>query len=316
MSPHGALTVDHVADVYRRYPGEPLVFHTRVTVHQPVSGYVASITLPEHARLDTTDAPQQAKGPRIVRWEEGSLTITWQVESDLDPGAIHEYTVRTIVAPTYENLTLTSRACIRKTEAGDILAEESASVAVFAKGQYLRHLPAVYEDDELMGRFLMLFESFWKPIEARLNQLPTYFDPRTAPPDLLPWMAANLDLTLDPRWSETKRRKLLRAIIRLYRMRGTRQGLIEYLEIFTGVRPQIVEHRASNFVLGSRAQLGQGLALGTQNAPHTFSVRLTLPPLLEEEARQRQAIIEAIIEQEKPAHTVYELYITEGEVEA
>ena len=29
------------------------------------------------------------------------------------------------------------------------------------KGSYLRYLPEIYEDDALMARFLMLFESFW-----------------------------------------------------------------------------------------------------------------------------------------------------------
>ena len=186
---------------------------------------------------------------------------------------------------------------------------ETVTVAVFAKSRYLRHLPALYEYDELMGRYLMLFESFWDPIEGQIDQLPYFFDPDTAPPDLLPWLASWLDLLLDKRWPESKRRQLIQSAVRLYRRRGTHDGLADYLELYTGVRPQIVEHRAENFVLGSEARLGQSIALGRRNAPHTFTVKLKLPRLPEAEAKARKRVIEQIIETEKPAYTAYLLDI-------
>ncbi len=116
---------------------------------------------------------------------------------------------------------------------------------------------------------------------------------------------------------------MLRSAADLYRKRGTRQGLEEYLVIYTGRKPSIVEHRAYDFRLGPEARLGPGIALGTGNVPHTFSVSLRLPPvdvpdegdaspggdLLTELRRRRRQKIEAIIDAEKPAHTSYTLHI-------
>jgi len=125
-------------------------------------------------------------------------------------------------------------------------------------------------------------------------------------------------VTLDDRWPEDKRRQLLRAAVGLYRKRGTRAGLQEYLEIYTGAQVQISEHGANNFTLGPNARLGPGVALGTINMPHTFTVTVFLDTdtlrradggrtdraRFENEARR---MIETIIEAEKPAHTSYQL---------
>jgi hypothetical protein len=126
-------------------------------------------------------------------------------------------------------------------------------------------------------------------------------------------------LTLDERWPEEKRRKLLASAVALYRKRGTRLGLEEYLEIYTGARVRVTEHGAHNFRLGPQARLGLGVALGTINRPHTFTVTAYLPAepdeayaAPEERARleaRRRRMLEAIIEAEKPAHTSYTLHV-------
>jgi phage tail-like protein len=222
------------------------------------------------------------------------------------------------VAPTREDRVLETRAVVTSELPGEKMIRDEATVAiaVAVKARSLDYLPAVYHEDDLMGRFLMLFESFWTPIEQQIDSLSYYFDPRLTPPDLLPWLASWIDLVLDERWPEHKRRRLLRSAVPLYRKRGTRQGLVEYLEIYTGQRPRIIEHRAHNLRLGPEARLGPGIALGTVNRPHTFTVILRLPPISpsqeEERARQeleRQHKIEAIIEAEKPAHTAYNLHL-------
>jgi phage tail-like protein len=201
--------------------------------------------------------------------------------------------------------------------AGDEAALATARITLKAKGRYLKYLPAIYsEQDELMGRFLMLFESFWGPIEQQIDLLPYFFDPKTVPQDLLPWLATWVDLSLNPQWPEEKRRQLLRQAVWLFRKRGTRIGLHDYLEIYTGQPPQIVEYRANDFRLGIDARLGPSIALGKRNQPHTFSVTLRLPPIgAETDAarcrldNERRCMIEAIIESEKPAHAGYTLNI-------
>ena len=236
------------------------------------------------------------------------------------------------VEPTARDLTLESRA-MAICDAHQRAAAETVAIAVAAKGRYLNFLPALYSDNDLLARFLMLFESFWAPIERQIDHLPYYFDPRLTPPDFLPWLASWLNLTLDPRWPEDRRRELIRSAVRLYRMRGTARGLRTILKLYTGVEPQITEHRAKNFTLGPGALLGPGVALGKGNQPHTFTVTMRLPPIIEIEEeeneadsstgemdsdeiarqeRERRQVIRAIIEAEKPAHTAYTLQLVTG----
>lgn len=310
------LLVDHVPDHTRRYPGETVVLQTRVQVLQPLTGYRLTLCLPAGLQIDGNLPPPELANlvPEITLDDKGEQQVLWQAQGPWESPESHVYRLQATVLPVREDTTISTQAIAMTLEqdgSASATAEETASLAIFARGQYLRYLPALYERDELMGRFLMLFESFWAPLEGIVDQLPFYFDPRTAPPDLLPWLASWLDLTLDARWPEEKRRQLLHSAVDLYRKRGTRQGLQEYLELYTGQTPRIIEHRAWNLRLG-QARLGVGTALGTDNVPHTFTVVLKLPPItgenprqVEQQERERRRMIERIVESEKPAHTAH-----------
>jgi phage tail-like protein len=209
-------------------------------------------------------------------------------------------------------------------EQSETVTSATASVALYCSSSYLQHLPSLYERDSFMGRFLMLFESFWAPIDAQIASIHNYFDPDLTPARFLPWLATWFDLSLDDQWNEVQQRELLNSVMWLYRRRGTRVALQRYLEIFTQNPVEILEKRAKNMTLGNRARLGVGVALGVSNMPHTFTVKLRLPeivpsPDLDEEAakrevarleRRRLALIERMIVAEKPAHTSYKLEIS------
>lgn len=312
------LVVSHVADYSRRYPGEELTFYTCVEVNEPLAGFTLRVTLPPGLALE--DYGTMSGTPHVlplITWDDGANHLNWTVDGELQAPARFEYRAQVTVAPTQEDRVLASRAVVTAETVGEesIRNEETATVILSAQGRYLQHLPAVYQRDELLGRFLMLFESFWAPVERQIDYLSLYFDPRMAPPEFLPWLASWLDLVLDERWPEERRRMLVRSAACLYRKRGTRRGLEEYLEIYTGRTPKIVEHRAHNLRLGPESRLGPGIALGKANVPHTFTVILRLPPIsLSEGEQERERLelerrhkIEAIIEAEKPAHTAYTL---------
>ena len=319
--PQGALcTVDHVADFNRRYPGDDVSFFTRVLVRQPLSGFTLRITLSNGLVPGRTHAPDSVVPGLSV--DDGTSHLMWTVEREIEAGSCLEYQVEARVAPTQQDRALQSRAVIfaepsARVSPDDVQATshaEEVTVAVSAKGKYLQYLPAIYQKDELMGRFLMLFESFWNPIEAQIGHLPLYFDPSMTTPELLPWLASWLDLVLDERWPEERRRELIRSAASLFRRRGTRRGLVEYLEIFTGQKVEIVEHRSNNFLLGAGARLGPGIALGTRNIPHTFTVIVPSTQAAEEETGEqardeleRRRILESIIEAQRPVHTRYRL---------
>ncbi|MBL8057283.1 MAG: hypothetical protein JNK29_11320, partial [Anaerolineales bacterium] len=278
-----ALDLDLAADAYRRYPGEAVILLARVTAAAAApAGFRLQLGLPEGLRPGDAHASDNYAGPPPDFAQAGEARyVLWDLARAVAAGECFEFRVHCVVAPTEQNLELESTALLAERAGAaepERLTSRALSVAVAAQGRYIKHLPALYqESDEFMGRFLMLFESFWAPIVERIDQIPSYFDPGTAPPDLLPWLATWVNLTLDERWPEAKRRRLLRAAVSLYRRRGTRAGLQDYLEIFADRRPRIVEHGGQNFRLGAGGRLGRELALGTANQPHTFTVVLPLP---------------------------------------
>ncbi|MDY6910792.1 MAG: phage tail protein [Chloroflexota bacterium] len=173
-----------------------------------------------------------------------------------------------------------------------------------ARSSYLKHLPALYRDDDFMGRFLMIFESILNPIDNTVDNLGLYFDPMLTPEALLPWLASWADMVLDPTWPEKRRRELVKSATELYRWRGTKRGLTEYLRIYTGIAPEISEH-IEGMRLGPDARLGINTQLGSSGGGYHFTVTLKLEENQEIDAGKVAAIIDA----QKPAHTVYTLHI-------
>ena len=319
------MAVSHVADFSRRYPGEQVRFYTRVDVRGPRPGFDLRISLPEGLTVDSYRAsPNHGSGLPDLLVTNEQRYLAWRVGKDVQPGERYEYELAATIAPVQKDQTLSSRALViaqamNETQDPPDWAAETASVAVSVKGSYLKYLPAIYTElDEFMGHFVMLFESFWSPIQDQIANIYYYVDPKLMPADLLPWMAGWSGLQLNEQWPEERRRQLVRSAVQLFRRRGTARGLRNFLEIFAGAAPRIVEHRAYNLRLGPGARLGAAVALGKQNVPHTFTVILRLPPAYEptdsesEQARKemdRRRMIEAIIEAEKPAHTTYNLQI-------
>jgi hypothetical protein len=290
-------SVSHVADRYRHYPGEDVTLSTRVQALETLPNYTLWVTVPAGMVPGDTLAPGYAV-PQL-RVDEGARTLAWRVEGPVEAGSCYDYEITCAVEPTQQDLALESsaRLAVDDPEGETYTVEETIPILVRAKGAYLRFLPAVYHRDELMGRFLMLFESFWDPIEKQIAYMHDYLDPRMTPSEFLPWLASWFSLVLDDHCPEAQRRELIRQAVTLYR------------------RVEVIEHRANNFVLGPEGKLGPSIALGAQNHPHTFTVILQAPPDVtdDEDAARRAsehiAAIKRLIDAEKPAHTGYTLRV-------
>ncbi len=175
--------------------------------------------------------------------------------------------------------------------------------ALSSRSSYLEYLPAIYSQGDFMGRFLMIFESILGPIEGVLDNISHYFDAGTAPRELLPWLASWVNLALDETWPLERRRELVGSAVELFRDRGTRRGLREYLRVYSGVEPRITEDYGG-ISLAGQARLGLNTVLGA-GRPNTFRVTLELDDPNSVNVEQLKAIIEA----EKPAHSGYTLEI-------
>lgn len=148
--------------------------------------------------------------------------------------------------------------------------------------RWLQYLPYYFSEDPFLGRYLLIFEDLFGPLEQVVAHFDLLLDPRTAPEHFLPTLAAWIGMELDERWPVEQRRAILRAAVELYDWRGTKTGLIRLLEASTGCRVEIVEN---------------------SDGPHTFSV--TVRPVGGQKVDEQ--MVRYLIEANKPAHTVYRL---------
>jgi phage tail-like protein len=149
---------------------------------------------------------------------------------------------------------------------------------------YLDFLPVIFQDGDFLGRFLLIFQSIWEPLEHRQDHLDMYFDPKTCPAPFLNWLADWLGVNVGGISEEGRFRGLIGEAVELYRWRGTRYGLTRLIEICTGVTPVIVE---------------------TPNNPAVLHIRVALPA----EGGVDRETIERLVKDHKPAHTAYLLEV-------
>jgi phage tail-like protein len=202
-----------------------------------------------------------------------------------------------------------------------------------ASSTYLRHLPEVFRSrpDGLapfLGGLLKVFEALLagrddagavEGIEALIDRFPETLDAALAPLDdtaaplrseFLDYLASWAALTLDQNWSLEQKREWARRIMPLYRRRGTRDGLQDYLTTFVGNQVRIDEPDGGIRLGIENTTLGVDTFLADSPA-YFFRVRLTygFPPNPFDYGvwNNLQARTRAIVDLEKPAHTHYQV---------
>lgn len=150
--------------------------------------------------------------------------------------------------------------------------------------RYLRDLPQIYHEADFLGRYLLIFESIWEPLQQRRDHGSFYFDPQTCPEPMVNWLGGWLGMAIDPHWPEARRRRLVEEAMDLYRWRGTRYGLTRMLEICTGLAPEVLDDPGNPFVIRIRLRLPAGSGID-------------------------RIAIETLIQTHKPAHVGYILEV-------
>jgi phage tail-like protein len=170
---------------------------------------------------------------------------------------------------------------------------------------YLQYLPAILQTDPVLAEFLLAFEQIlsgsptaipiivqpdtkdFPGLEALIEIIHTYFDPKQTPEGFLPWLASWVALSLREDWTDDVKRNFIREIVPLYQKRGTKDGLIAMLRLYLD-NPQ---EKISVYEFDPPA--------------HYFQVELELASQDLRAYQQKEKIARAIIDQEKPAHTFY-----------
>lgn len=166
-----------------------------------------------------------------------------------------------------------------------------------ARHSLIGAMPAVYHDDEFMVGLVHGFDAVLAPIQAVIDDLDVYVDPRTAPPDFLEWLGTWMGLTVSRRWPIHRRREFVARAVRVYLWRGTRRGIAEAVELYTGVRPAVTD---SGGVSASPDSLGD--LPGTSNCRVDVVVRTS-------DRGIDSDLVDKIVADVKPAHVKHKVRV-------
>jgi phage tail-like protein len=218
----------------------------------------------------------------------------------------------------------------------------------YGRDTSVAYLPEIFRRDptaqEFLERFLALGDGEYRAQERLLELLPLLLDAASTPeggePSWLGWLSGWLAAEPSPVWTAEELRAFLAEAFALYGLRGTVTGLRRLIKLYAGVEARIIEAgighapwslgRVSRLgfdtrladaapegaVIGSTATLGQstigdwipfGAPMFEQRA-HRFCVEVWCAELTRPGARER---LRAIVEREKPAHTVFDIRVIE-----
>ena len=213
----------------------------------------------------------------------------------------------------------------------------TAAVDPTRRSSYLDRLPAHFQEEDdasapsFLGRLLLAFEHVLSGIgdvdEPGLEEVldgatdrsdgrvlagvERHFDPgvraggalldehQRTPEAFLEWLSRWVGVALRTDMTEVQRRETIARAAALYRKRGTREGLEQLLAVQASLAATVTD-AASPPRPGAPDVAAEG--------PHFFHVLVTLTGSPEAIGRQR-AIVEAILDAEKPAHTWYRLEV-------
>lgn len=152
-------------------------------------------------------------------------------------------------------------------------------------------LPGLYLQDEFAQGLTAGLDEVLAPVLTTLDCLPAYFDPATAPGDLVGWLAGWLGTTLDADHTPERRRELVLAGIELLRRRGTVRGVRDAVAAVFDRAPEISESGGAGWAARPGAPFP-----GAAGA--TLLVRLGVPDPDDFDLRRLDQVVAAA----KPAH--------------
>ncbi|ACL75866.1 tail protein [Ruminiclostridium cellulolyticum] len=217
----------------------------------------------------------------------------------------------------------------------------------YESSKYTQYLPRIFQtgnnkDGDFLGRLLKSFEQILsgktemqetRGIEEILDDFDMYLDPDQTPPQFLEWLAGWVALDLEdgieffgaedtagknanqvqilplPEKRTSVNREMIGAIVQLYKKRGTCDGLLEYLQLYTGEETTIsINEFQDTARIGESREIGRNTMVGS-SSPSFFCVNAMIPAHSKSMLENKVGLIRRVIEDEKPFYTNYRLNV-------
>ena len=162
-------------------------------------------------------------------------------------------------------------------------------------------MPSVYRGDPLAQQLCAAFDDVLAPIFGTLDCLPAYLDPKTAPEDMLDWLAGWIGLTIGAHETATRKRELITAGASILPWRGTVRSVHEAVVAAFNRETEVIEAGAATCSTEPDSEPGG------QPVP-TLVVRVFTDDADDIDRRSLDAIVEAA----KPAHIPHRVEVITG----
>ncbi len=187
------------------------------------------------------------------------------------------------------------------------------------------------DDSEVFRRFLFVFQHLMTTVLDKVDRISSLTNPITADPQFLPWIASWVHFELDASLPVHQQRELVRRAIRLYRNRGTREGMEDMVRVLTSAPVQVLEREKPPPATLGRMYLSGGRDLAARylkgeprvhfliplHRQHTRYFALALESRGRFERRFGERAVEVlrriarIVTAEKPAHVLFTIRFDE-----
>ncbi len=173
----------------------------------------------------------------------------------------------------------------------------------------IKYLPSIYQafdkkNGDFLKRYLWIFQHILNSINIKLDNIHEYFNPMEAPTGFFQWLASWFSININYAIPEDKMRLLVKEAVNLYQWRGTAKGIAKFLEIITGVKPDIIEGYIpirEYFIVDDK--LVERPIIDERTSPYQFTVYFPVSSNYFDIETIKK--INQIIKSEKPAHTSY-----------
>ena len=163
-------------------------------------------------------------------------------------------------------------------------------------------MPLVYRTDPLAEQLCATFDDVLAPIFAALDCFAAYLDPRTAPADMLDWLAGWIGLAVNP-YEPAHKRELITAGATLSAWRGTPRSIHDAVAVAFGRETEVIESGSATWSTTPDSRPAG------QPTPGLI-VRVTVDAGDDIDARSLDALVDAV----KPAHVPHRVeVVTRGQ---